>query len=70
MLSFLWPLMPLIPTSEASWSKEQETNSILLGFFFKKLSETESRYSTVDRELLEAYFNIRHFCHFCEGHPF
>jgi hypothetical protein len=70
MLSFIWPLTLPIPTSEVSWSKVQETNSILLGFFFKKLSETESRYSTFDRDLLAAYLSIRYFCHFCEGHPF
>jgi hypothetical protein len=40
------------------------------GFFFKKLTDTESRYSTFDQELLAVYLSIRHFCQFFEGHPF
>ncbi len=32
-----------------------------LAFFSKKLSKTEERYSTFDRELLAAYSAIRHF---------
>jgi hypothetical protein len=38
-----------------------------LVFFSCKLPETESRYSTFDRELLAAHAAIKHFCHFCEG---
>jgi hypothetical protein len=38
-----------------------------LGFFFRKLKDTESRYSTFDCELLAAHAAIKHFCHFCEG---
>jgi hypothetical protein len=41
-----------------------------LGFFSRKLSDTESRYSTFDRELLAAFAAIRHFRHFCEGRSF
>jgi hypothetical protein len=41
-----------------------------LGFFFQKVTDTESRYSTFDRELLAAHAAIRHFRHFCEGHAF
>jgi hypothetical protein len=41
-----------------------------LGFFSRKLTDTESYYSTFDRELLAAHAAIRHFCHFCEGHAF
>jgi hypothetical protein len=41
-----------------------------LGFFSHKLTDTESRYSTFDRELLAAFATIRHFCHFCEGRSF
>jgi len=41
-----------------------------LGFFSRKLSETESRYSTFDRELLAAFSAIKHFQHFCKGRPF
>jgi cleavage and polyadenylation specificity factor subunit 1 len=41
-----------------------------LGFFSRKLSETESRYSTFDRELLAIFAAINHFHHFCEGRAF
>jgi hypothetical protein len=41
-----------------------------LGFFSRKLTDTESRYSTFDRELLAARAAIKHFCHFCEGRAF
>jgi hypothetical protein len=41
-----------------------------LGFFSKKLTETESRYSTFDRELLAAYNTILHFRHYLEGRRF
>jgi hypothetical protein len=33
----------------------------LLGFFSRKLTDTESRYSTFDRELLAAHGAIKHF---------
>jgi hypothetical protein len=38
-----------------------------LGFFSRKLTDTESRYSTFDRGLLAAHAAIKHFRHFCEG---
>jgi hypothetical protein len=38
-----------------------------LGFFSRKLTDMESRYSTFDRELLAAFATIRHSRHFCEG---
>jgi hypothetical protein len=41
-----------------------------LGFFSRKLTDTESRYSTFDRELLAAQAAIKHFRHFCEGRLF
>jgi hypothetical protein len=41
-----------------------------LGFFSRKLKETESHYSTFDRELLAAHAAIKHFRHFCEGRAF
>jgi hypothetical protein len=41
-----------------------------LGFFSRKLTDTESRYSTFDRELLATQAAIKHFCHFCEGRAF
>jgi cleavage and polyadenylation specificity factor subunit 1 len=41
-----------------------------LSFFSKKLSATESRYSTFGRELLAIYLSIRHFRHVLEGRQF
>jgi hypothetical protein len=40
------------------------------GFFFHKLTDTESRYATFDRKLLAAQAAIKHFHHFCEGRVF
>ncbi len=41
-----------------------------LGFFSRKLTDTESRYSTFDRKLLATHAAIKHFRHFCKGHQF
>ncbi len=41
-----------------------------LGFFSRKLTDTESHYSTFDRELLAAQAAIKHFRHFYEGRLF
>lgn len=41
-----------------------------LAFFSKKLTPTQSRYSTFDRELLAMYQAIKHFNHFVEGQEF
>ncbi len=41
-----------------------------LGFFSHKLTDTESRYSTFDRELLATQAAIKHFRPFCEGRSF
>ena len=41
-----------------------------LAFFSKKLSATESRYSTFDRELLAAFLAIRHFRFLLEARQF
>jgi hypothetical protein len=38
-----------------------------LGFFSRKPTDTESHYSTFDRELLAAHAAIKHFRHFCKG---
>jgi hypothetical protein len=38
-----------------------------LGFFSRKLPDTESHYSTFARELVAAFAANRHFRHFCEG---
>lgn len=41
-----------------------------LAFFSRKLSDTEGRYSTLDRELLACVSAIRHFRHQVEGRAF
>jgi cleavage and polyadenylation specificity factor subunit 1 len=41
-----------------------------LAFFSHKLSPTEGRYSTFDRELLAAFQAVKHFRFFLEGRPF
>ena len=41
-----------------------------ISFFSKKLSPTQSKYSTFDRELLAAYQAIQHFRYFVEGRNF
>ena len=41
-----------------------------LAYFSRKLSPTEQRYSTFDRELLAVYCAIRHFWHFLEAREF
>ncbi|BHF70504.1 hypothetical protein SprV_0301355500 [Sparganum proliferum] len=41
-----------------------------LAFFSKKLSLTETRYSTFGRELLAIYLAVKHFRHFLEGRDF
>lgn len=38
-----------------------------LGFYSKRMTETQKRYSTYDRELLGIYQSIRHFKHLIEG---
>lgn len=41
-----------------------------LGFFSKKLSSTEQKYSTFDRELLAIFYAIKNVRHFVEGRDF
>lgn len=38
-----------------------------LGFFSCRLSDTEKRYSTYDRELLAIFMAVKHFRHLIEG---
>ena len=38
-----------------------------IGFFSKKLSQTQSRYSAFDRELLAVYYSTLHFRHYIDG---
>lgn len=40
-----------------------------LGFFSKKLTETQTKYSTFDRELLAIYLAVKNFKHMLEGRP-
>jgi hypothetical protein len=41
-----------------------------LGFFSRKLTDTESHYSTFDHKLLAAHAAVKHFRHFCIGRAF
>ena len=41
-----------------------------LGFFSRKLSDTEKGYSTYDRELLAVFAGIKHFQYMLEGRQF
>lgn len=41
-----------------------------LGFYSKRMTETQKRYSTYDRELLSAYQGIKHFRQMLEGRQF
>lgn len=40
-----------------------------LGYFSKKLTETQTRYSTYDRELLAIFMAMKHFRNMYEGRP-
>lgn len=41
-----------------------------LGFYSKKLSPTQNKYSAYDRELLAVYSTLKHFQYFLEGRQF
>lgn len=71
--ALLSPSAPITLTTNASStaigaSLEQFENGIwrLIGFFYRKLSETEQRYATYDRELLAIFSEIKHFHHLLE----
>ena len=76
-LSFPTPGFPLVFSTDSS---DIAIGAVLeqvfhgekqpLAFFSKKLSPTESRYSTFDRELLTVYTAVRHFRHLIEGSTF
>ena len=51
----------------AAWYQIVEGNPTPIGFFSKKLTQTQMRYSTFDRELLAAYSSVLHFRHLIEG---
>ena len=40
------------------------------GFYSKKLTEAEKKYSAFDKELLALYLSIKHYRHYLEGRPF
>ncbi len=52
--------------SAALWQIGMETS----GFFSRKLSSVEIKYSTFDRELLAAFSAVLHFQSILEGRPF
>jgi hypothetical protein len=71
LLNFLLPLTPPIPPDIRGVMQQKSGDHWRpLGFFSHKLTDTESRYSTFDRELLAAFAAICHFRHFCEGRTF
>ncbi|GFU76012.1 retrovirus-related Pol polyprotein from transposon opus [Trichonephila clavipes] len=41
-----------------------------IAFYSKKLNETQTRYSTYDRELLGIYLSVKYFKHLLEGNDF
>lgn len=75
--SFLSPNSQLTLTTDASTScigaaLEQTERGVVkpIGFFSRKLSTTETRYSTYDRELLAIFAAIKYFRHYLEGRHF
>lgn len=50
--------------------QQYENSWVPLGFFSKKLTECQKRYSTYDRELLAIYSAIKHFNYMLEGREF
>ncbi|CAB0031129.1 unnamed protein product [Trichogramma brassicae] len=76
--SFLSPSQPLALYTDASdtaigaaLNQQRESGVwVPLGFFSRKLSPTEQRYSTYDRELLAIHAAIKHFQRILEGRSF
>lgn len=71
------PTAKLVLSTDASGSAigaslQQQIGDNLrpLAFFSRKLTPTETRYSTFSRELLAIYLAIRHFRHMLEGRQF
>lgn len=50
--------------------QQSDTGWVPLSFFSRKLSETQKKYSTYDRELLAVYSVIKHYRHMLEGRHF
>ena len=71
---------PEAPTAIISDASDMAVGAVLqqyvsdqwqpLSYFSRKLSLTEQKYSTFDRELLAIYLPIKHFCYFVEGRDF
>ena len=71
---------PEAPTAIMSDASDMAVGAVLqqyvsdqwqpLSYFSRKLSLTEQKYSTFDRELLAIYLAIKHFCYFVEGRDF
>lgn len=77
MLNYPAPDVPLALTTDASdvaigASLQQLIDNTWqpIGFFSRKLSETEQRYSTYDRELLGMFAAVKHFRHYLECRHF
>ena len=43
---------------------------VAITYFSKSLQKAETCYSTLDRELLTLYLEIKHFCYFLKGRTF
>ena len=78
--SFLSYPAPDVPTCLMTDASDTTVGAVLqqhikgswhpISFFSKKMTYTEKRYSTFDRELLAVYLAIKHFRHFLEGREF
>lgn len=68
------PLLLLVDASDnavgAALHQVVEGESQPLAFYSKRLTDTQKRYSTYDRELLAAYQSVKHFRHMLEGRQF
>jgi hypothetical protein len=82
LLAAVVPLQHPAPNAELSLATDASDTHIggvmqqksgdhwLLGFFSHTLTDTESRYSIFDRELLAVQAAFKHFRHFCGGRVF
>lgn len=77
MMNYPSPTARMALTTDASdiaigASLEQLVDNIWqpIGFFSRKLSDTERRYSTYDRELLGVFAAVKHFQHYLECRRF
>ena len=75
--SFIAPSLPLVLSADASNNQIGGNLDQLvdgkhepIGLFSRKLSDTEKRYSTYDRELLAIFAAVKHFQRILEGREF